>query len=158
MRKVIIINIISGLYILLFTYAAISKITDYHKFKIQLSQSPLLTSFATKVAWSVPMVEIAIVVLFVTEKLRRPALFISIGLMSMFTSYIIFITNYSTYIPCSCGGVLQNMSWNQHLVFNLLFLIMGIAALLIDSPETRAAIQGNAQRNNIQNDKQEFSL
>ena len=136
MRKAIIIDIIAALFVILFTYAAISKFSDYHKFKIQLSQSPLLTSFAGLTASAIPTIELAVAILLIQEKYRQAALIISICLMAMFTTYIITITNYSTYIPCSCGGILQNMNWNQHLLFNLLFLIMGVLAVLLYSTAT----------------------
>jgi hypothetical protein len=51
--------------------------------------------------------------------------------MSMFSAYIIAITQFSDYIPCSCGGILQKMSWNQHLVFNFLFVSLAAAGILL---------------------------
>jgi hypothetical protein len=48
----------------------------------------------------------------------------------MFTAYIIAITKFSDYIPCSCGGVLQEMGWGEHLVFNICFVLLALAAIL----------------------------
>ncbi|MEJ0031509.1 MAG: MauE/DoxX family redox-associated membrane protein [Bacteroidota bacterium] len=45
--------------------------------------------------------------------------------MVMFTAYIVVITRFSEYTPCSCGGVLEKMSWDQHLVFNIGFCGVG---------------------------------
>jgi len=28
-------------------------------------------------------------------------------------------------LPCSCGGVIQQLSWTQHIVFNLIFIAAG---------------------------------
>ena len=41
-----IIEIICLLYILLFVYAAVSKLLDFENFQVQLGQSPLLSAFA----------------------------------------------------------------------------------------------------------------
>jgi len=32
-------------------------------------------------------------------------------------------------MPCSCGGVLEKMSWSDHLVFNISFVILSLVAL-----------------------------
>ena len=59
MQKVI-LELICLLYILLFVYAAVSKLLDFENFQVQLGQSPLLSAFAGWVAWIVPIVEIII--------------------------------------------------------------------------------------------------
>ena len=51
----IILEIICLLYILLFAYAAVSKLLDFESFRIQLAQSPLLSSHTDWVAWTVPL-------------------------------------------------------------------------------------------------------
>jgi len=130
MKKAFITDTIAALFILLFVYAALSKLTEFHKFKIQLGQSPLLTSFTALAAWLTPAVEIIISLLLLLEKYRLLALHFSLGLMSMFTTYIITITKFSTYIPCSCGGILQDMTWNQHLLFNLGFVVLGFCSII----------------------------
>jgi uncharacterized membrane protein YphA (DoxX/SURF4 family) len=105
------IEIISALFVLLFLYAALTKVLDYEKFRVQLGQSPLLTAFAGFVAWFIPAVEILISVLLIFSRTRLVALYASFSLMVMFTAYIVAITQFSEYVPCSCGGVLQNMGW-----------------------------------------------
>ncbi|MBS1781004.1 MAG: hypothetical protein JST70_16890 [Bacteroidetes bacterium] len=130
MRKLT-VDVISALFVLLWVYAALSKITDFDKFKVQLGQSPLLTAFATWVAWIIPTVEILLAVLLAIPRTRLPALYASFSLMVMFTAYIVAITQFSEYIPCSCGGILQHMSWNAHLVFNLLFVGLALTAIIL---------------------------
>jgi hypothetical protein len=114
-------------------YAAASKLFDFQKFRVQLGQSPLLTAFAGWVAWIVPSVEIGISVMLAITRLRLTAFYLSFSLMTMFTAYIIAITKFSDYIPCSCGGILQSMSWGRHLVFNICFVLLSGAAVLLSS-------------------------
>ncbi len=121
----------SYLFILLFLYAALSKLLDFETFTVQLAQSPLLSAYAGIIAWLVPAVEIIIAVLLVFERFRIPALFAAFALMVMFTAYIVIILNFSDFIPCSCGGVLEKLSWTQHLIFNIAFIILaGVAVFL----------------------------
>ena len=122
MKRTMLVEVICSLFILLFVYAAMSKVLDYQKFRVQLGQSPLLTAFAGLVAWVIPAIEIIIACMLAIPRTRLAGLFAAFSLMTMFTAYIIAITRFSDYVPCSCGGVLQNMSWNQHLVFNILFV------------------------------------
>ncbi len=124
MRKIILSEIILILFILLFVYAATSKLIEFQKFRVQLGQSPMLTYFADWVAIAVPVVEILIALMLAIEKLRLAGLYASFSLMTAFSAYIISITRFSDYIPCSCGGILQKMTWNQHLVFNCLFILL----------------------------------
>lgn len=121
--KNIVVAVVSYLYVLLFVYAAVSKLLDFENFQVQLGQSPLLSAFAGYVAWLVPAVEILISLLLVIPRFRKIGLLASYILMIMFTAYIYIILNYSSFIPCSCGGVLEKMSWNEHLIFNVVFVL-----------------------------------
>lgn len=125
------INIISFLFIVLFVYAAISKLIDFEIFKVQLAQSPLLSAYAELIAWLVPGMEIVIAGLLVFERFRLQAFYASFILMVMFTAYIYIILNFSDFIPCSCGGVLEKLSWTQHLIFNIVFILLAGVAVLV---------------------------
>lgn len=132
-RKNIII-IICYLYVVMFIYAATSKLIDFENFKIQLGQSPLLSSFASWVTITIPISEFIISVLLLFPKFRFIGLFSAYTLMVMFSSYIYIILNYGTFIPCSCGGILEKMTWGQHLIFNICFIILAAIAILLISP------------------------
>ena len=122
--KYIIVASISYLTALLFIYAATSKVMDFENFQVQLGQSPMLSAFAKYISYGVIVSEISIAFLLISAKYRRVGLILSYGLMVMFTSYIYIILNYSTFIPCSCGGLLEDLSWNQHIIFNFFFILL----------------------------------
>ncbi len=123
-------SIVSYLFVLLFVYAATSKIMDFDTFKVQLAQSPLLSAYAGLIAFLVPGIELLIAGFLLIPRFNRLGLFSSYLLMIMFTAYIYIILNFSDFIPCSCGGVLEKLSWTQHLIFNLVFILLAIAAIL----------------------------
>ena len=128
-----IIYIVAILHILLFSYAATSKLLDFQNFQVQLGQSPLLSAFAVPVSVIVPVVEFILVLLLLFSKSRLIGLYGSFALMTMFSAYIIIILNFSSFTPCSCGGILEKMSWNEHLVFNMVFVIISAGAIILDS-------------------------
>ena len=137
-KKKIALEIICFLFIFLFTYAAITKLIDYQKFTAQIGQSPLLTDFAGVLAWAVPGVELLIVGMLAITRLRLAGLYTAFGLMVMFTAYIIAILQFGDSIPCSCGGVLEAMGWTEHLIFNIGFVLLGVAGIALHSLEGKS--------------------
>ena len=124
------ISTVSLLFILLFVYAGASKLIDYENFRVQLGQSPILSYYADWIAWAVPAFEIVIALMLSFPRTKLPALFASYILMLLFTAYIFIILNFSESIPCSCGGILEKMGWDEHLIFNIGFVIMAFAAIV----------------------------
>ncbi|HKO76840.1 MAG TPA: MauE/DoxX family redox-associated membrane protein, partial [Flavobacterium sp.] len=129
------------LYILLFVYAAVSKLLDFENFKAQLGQSPLLSPFADFVTIAVITMELIIAILLSVHRFRYFALWAAVALMSMFTAYIVIILQFSYFIPCSCGGILENLGWKEHLIFNLAFLFLAILVILLRSMNNRILIR-----------------
>lgn len=122
------LEIITALLVVLFLYAALSKLFDYERFYIQVNQSPLLTGL-TWIPWLTIGVELLACILLIVPRLRVVGYFLSLGLMSAFTVYIVAVLKYSPFIPCSCGGILEDMDWNQHLLFNVSFVVVATIAI-----------------------------
>lgn len=119
------------LFVLLFVYAAVSKLLEFEDFQIQLAQSPLLSAYARLVAPVIIAIELITAILLSFSVTRLVGLYLSFSLVVGFTIYIYLILNYSEFIPCSCGGILEDMGWTEHLVFNLGFILLGGWALWI---------------------------
>lgn len=124
------ITTIVHLYVLLFVYAAISKVIDFENFQIQIGQSPMLRSYVSLISYGIPTIELLVAFLLLTSRFKLLGLYASVTLMGLFSIYLFLLLQFSDYIPCSCGGILDRMSWEAHLVFNLLFLSLGIVALV----------------------------
>lgn len=131
MKKAIIIEIICFLFILLFVYASLMKLKDTELFVVQLSQSPMLMPFATWVAWVIPSIELIVAALLIVPRLKLIGLIASFTLMTMFTVYIIVIMNFAQHVPCSCGGILSDMGWKEHLIFNIGFLLLALTGIIL---------------------------
>lgn len=128
-----IVETVSLLFVVLFIYAATSKVMDFHGFKVQLGQSPILEEHVVWVAWLVPVVEYALALLLLVEGFRTMALYGSFALMVMFTTYITLLLNFSDHIPCSCGGVLESLGWKEHLIFNMFFVLAALFSILLST-------------------------
>ncbi|MGH1517095.1 MauE/DoxX family redox-associated membrane protein [Chryseobacterium sp. JK1] len=139
-RSSILVSIISYFFVLLFVYAAISKILEFENFQVQIAQSPLLTAFAGFTSYSVIFAEFIIALFLLVPKLRLAGLYSSLGIMTAFTAYIYIILNYSDFIPCSCGGILEKMSWSEHLLFNIMCILISLTAVIISEKQKRTGI------------------
>jgi uncharacterized membrane protein YphA (DoxX/SURF4 family) len=129
--KKITVEVICYLYILLFVYAAVSKLLDFENFKIQLGQSPVLSVYANYLSWVVPIFELILAILLALPIFRSYALTAAYFLMILFTVYIVIILYYSPFVPCSCGGVLEKLSWNDHVIFNGVYILLALIALFL---------------------------
>jgi uncharacterized membrane protein YphA (DoxX/SURF4 family) len=116
---------------LLFIYASISKILDFENFQVQLAQSPLLSAYAGFISYAVIIAELIIAVLLFIKSTRLVGLYLSLGIMVSFTVYIYLILNYSDFIPCSCGGILEKLGWKEHLIFNIVCIMMALTGIYI---------------------------
>lgn len=125
------IEVVSYFFILLFCYAGISKIIDFENFQIQIGQSPIFSSFSGIVSYGTLSIELLTCCLLVFERSRIYGLYASFVLMVSFSIYIYIILHYSESVPCSCGGILQQMGWKTHLVFNLITVMLASAAILV---------------------------
>ena len=123
------------IFVLLFVYAAISKILDAEQFRLELGKSPLLSNYGDLIALGIPSLEIATSIFLLIPRTKFLALHGALSLMVAFTTYIFLILNFTNHIPCSCGGVLDQLGWTEHLIFNLFFISLAILALLIYKPQ-----------------------
>ncbi|UKJ09217.1 MauE/DoxX family redox-associated membrane protein [Solitalea lacus] len=126
-------GIITALIISLFSYAALSKLLTFEEFKNELGKSPLLSDFPQLVAGFIIISEVLLVIVLLNRKFRIYGLYGSLFLMILFTSYLIITINFSYYVPCSCGGILAELSWNQHIFFNSIFIILSILGIYLSS-------------------------
>lgn len=114
----------------LFIYAGVSKILDRSSFEAIMLQSPLVRKAAFLISWALPLIEILIAALLLIKKLRHTGLIFSLIALSAFTFYIGYLVLFVPSLPCSCGGVLKELSWGNHILFNLFFIILILFSLM----------------------------
>ena len=117
------------LLIFLFTYTGVNKLIDHAVFKSTLLHVPVIATYAGLISWLVPLLELLIVITLAVEKYRRVGFQLSLILMTAFTVYISCMILFVPHLPCSCGGVLQGLSWSNHIIFNCLFILLILISL-----------------------------
>jgi len=126
------IQLITALLSLLFFYAALSKLTNYNQSLNEMHNQVFPSLMADVFTWLIPSLELFTGLALWFPSSRALGLWLSLALMGAFTVYIfVVMTGVFGRIPCSCGGVLKHMSYRTHAIFNILFIALSIAGLLI---------------------------
>ena len=137
MKRSILPDIIAFFFIALFLYTGVLKLAAIHTFKEQLSSSPLIASLSGGIAWVLPISEILLAIVLFIPKTRLKAFYVTAGLMTLFTGYVIIILFIDDQMTCSCGGIIEDLTPKQHIAFNsasVILAIIGILALQKKSP------------------------
>jgi putative oxidoreductase len=129
--KNIIKTIAPILLILLFTYAAFSKLIPLEGFRNQLYKQPFPHWLSDILLYALPVTELLTAALLAFNRTLRTGLVLSVLMLLLFSGYItLAILHYWTRVPCPCGGILNHMPWSAHLVFNLGCAGIALTALL----------------------------
>jgi hypothetical protein len=126
--------IISYLLVSIFSYSSCQKLFYYDIFLINLKRSPMIiSSLAIYISYIIIIIEILIPILLAFNKTRKWGFFISFFLIFLFTGYILLTITYSPYLPCSCGGLIERLSWSGHMIFNGFLLLLSFVGFKICS-------------------------
>lgn len=135
--------LVSYLFILLFVYAAVSKLIDHSQFYNDLRNSIFFGSPVVSkiISWGIPVIELGTAILLTIPKFNKIGLYASLILMIGFTLYIggtLLMNELGiAALPCSCGGVISHLSWLQHLLFNTFCVLLGIFAIYLGTDKNK---------------------
>ncbi|MCD9015441.1 MauE/DoxX family redox-associated membrane protein [Parachryseolinea silvisoli] len=130
-NRSLIITTITFLFMVLFLYAAFTKLADYQTFRGEIGKSPIIYNYANILAWFVPAIEIAATLLLFIPRTRLIGTYISFSIMFAFSLYITMMMIFSPHLPCSCGGILNHLGWTEHLVFNIIFTGLAVVESIL---------------------------
>ncbi|WP_215222614.1 MauE/DoxX family redox-associated membrane protein [Echinicola shivajiensis] len=116
---------------MLFVYTAVSKVYDSVGTMRALYNQVFPHWMAELIFYGLPVIELVIAVMVLLPKFRRKGMWAGFLLMIAFTAYISLVMgDVFDRVPCSCGGVLSSLGWEEHLVFNLSVLVMMVIWLI----------------------------
>lgn len=144
MKKPLAGDIICGLLILLFVYTALSKLDGLSQFRAVLLQSPLLSNRSQFFSLAIPVTELFVAFLLFFPRTRLWGFYGAFALMLLFTLYITYMLNFTPHLPCSCGGVLKQLTWKQHLIFNIVFTFLSLAGVFLHKRRSGEGIKNNS--------------
>jgi hypothetical protein len=132
MKKEQIVNLISSLLVFLFLYASLSKFADFQTFRYDMNNQPFPKWLSGILVWAVPIVEVLLSVMLIMNKPRLYGLYGSLVIMSLFTIYTTLVLfKFFDKVPCSCGGIIKKLTWTQHSILNLFFVLISIIGIIL---------------------------
>lgn len=126
----IIAHLSSFLIVLLFVYTGFSKLLANDFFLQQLMNAGFLKVIAKPVSIILPLIEIFTAMLIT---IKQTEIFVWLGaalLMTVFSIYIGTMLLLKSTLPCTCGGVLAALSWQQHLLLNIFFMAFSLGQFM----------------------------
>lgn len=122
---------VTAVLICIFVYAALSKLLEYRLFVLQLHQHPYLRNIAATVAWLLPLAELIVAAIMTVPATKRAGLWLAAIMLTGFTVYLGVMLLSGKHLPCACGGIISDLNWSQHMIFNGILISMAIAAIAI---------------------------
>lgn len=124
------LQLISAALAALMAYAALSKLANYGQSLQEMRNQVFPSLLAGMLTWMVPLGELLTAALLLSRRTQRTGLWAAVLLLAVFSTYIaVVLTGVFGRVPCSCGGILGNMGYGAHLVFNGCFLAAGCYGL-----------------------------
>ena len=117
---------IAAVLVFLYLYTGLSKYYSINVFQVVLNKSILLKPYSIFLSLTLPGFELLLVLLLAIPITRRIGFNISAYLLSLFTIYLLYMIKFSPTLPCSCGGIISQLSWTQHILLNILLIVLSI--------------------------------
>jgi hypothetical protein len=130
---------VNYLLLLIFGYATFSKLyffingnaIDVSRFRDEMFINPILRPYASGLAYIVPITELIVCILLAIPKTKLIGYYASLILLCSFTGYLIYTIVTLPSLPFLTGGVVSTLSWNNHLILNIAFILFTTHAIYL---------------------------
>lgn len=127
------LKLLAALIAAMFFYASLSKLSDYALNLYQMKSQIFPVWMAMILAWLIPVIELFVALGLLFRPIRLRAFYAAFALLLLFSIYIVIaMSGAFGRIPCSCGGILKNMTYWNHLIFNLTFMFLAVLGIAIE--------------------------
>ncbi|MFC3197551.1 MauE/DoxX family redox-associated membrane protein [Parapedobacter deserti] len=140
-KKSILLGMIRLAFLALWVSVAVEKLWDLAGFHSTLRRQPIPGWSADILFWLLPLAELGAAVLLAWPRNRRrthQGMWLSAILMLAFTLFIGFgVLGWYEKRPCGCGSVISGLTWEEHLWFNGVALLLAIIGIWLTWPARR---------------------
>ena len=121
---------VSLFFAVLFSWDAVSKTVGFENFRKRLEQAPGYEGFGEPVAGIIIALQLLTVILLCFRESRWIGLWVTLGMLTVFTGYISYLLQYSENLPCTCLGFFEKVSWKGSLILNMGLMITAIGGII----------------------------
>lgn len=115
-------------------YVALDKLWNLGGFHVALLRQPFPDSWANTLYWSLPLAELSLALLFPLQK-GRLSFMLSATLLLIFSLYIgMGVLGFYPERPCGCASVFSRLTWEWHLVVNVVLFSLSILGWYLTGP------------------------
>jgi putative oxidoreductase len=124
---------LTAIFIILWLYVGITKLIDFRSMYLQMNLSPFafFRNFDNEIAVGIPSIEILIGIILILKKTRLVGFYASFVLMIIFTAYVVFLMIKMPKLPCTCGGIISQLNWTQHLILNIALTFVALFGIAL---------------------------
>ncbi|MCT1523665.1 MauE/DoxX family redox-associated membrane protein [Sphingobacterium hotanense] len=118
-------------FIVLWGYAAITKLYNWKLSRAEMHMQIFPSWVGDILFWLIPLAELFLIYLLLDRDKKPIGLKLSTILMGLFTLYLLIGVTGLLGEPCVCAGILKDKSAVFHIIFNMIFIILGVTALVL---------------------------
>lgn len=136
---------LAAVLVFLYIYTGLSKYQSLNTFQVVLGKSILIKAYSIPISLVLPGFEILLAIALAIPKTRRLGFLTSAYLLSAFTLYLLYMIKFSPKLPCSCGGIISQLSWRQHIILNTILIATSIYGNIITKKiDNNNQVQGSS--------------
>lgn len=126
------IIIVTGMLILLWAYAAFSKLFNLGQFQHALMIQVFPRWVGKILVYVLPLSELILIGLLLIPQTRLIGMYSSFFMMGAFTLYVggVVFKIYDQY-PCACGGLFARLGWSNHFKVNIVLTLIAMAGVIL---------------------------
>ncbi len=115
--------------ILFLSYSLFDKILNYYDLKYSIANVGTFNEIEVElIAIITVLLESVTLILLIFNYTKGLVMLFMV--FTVFTSYIIYLKIINKYLICGCGGFLNGLSFNSHLLINMVILIVSLYFIL----------------------------
>ncbi len=126
-----IIDFVRYAFILLWGYASITKLYNWKLSRTEMHMQIFPAWIGDILFWLIPLSELILILLLMNRAKTVTGIMLSTILIGLFTVYLLIGLTGIMGEPCICAGILKGKSATIHIIFNMVFVIFGIIALVL---------------------------
>jgi putative oxidoreductase len=117
-------------------YTGVNKLYDWGGTQYGMYAQSFPIWLAELLIYILPPLEILVGLMLLVTRTRMIGLLLSLVLMLVFTGYVGWVYfGGRGFVPCTCGGIFNKMSWGTHFWINIILLLMSALGIkLAKSP------------------------
>ena len=92
----------------------------------------MIGGMAVLLSWLIPSANLFTALLLIVPKSYRIGFIGALIMLVCYTAYLTIMLITQHDLPCSCGGLIKSLTWNEQVMFNLLLIALALTGLWLD--------------------------